>query len=276
MRYGCHISTKNGYLGAAKVAKAIGARSFQYFPKNPRSLKTKEFNVKDAENCASYCAEHDITSIGHSAYACNFSADEGKRELVEDCILNDLEITDACGSIGTVVHFGSYHGEEPLEGYKRMIDTLNDILSKWEGKSLILIENNAGKGDQMGLTLEEQVKIRGLTAYPEKIGFCFDTCHAFASGLWQGNNWNEVMEKGEELGYFDHLKAVHLNNSVYPSGSRHDRHANIKSGEIPLEDMITFMTSHSIKDLPLILETPSSTGYTHQQEIRDLKKWVEQ
>ncbi|MGV3488502.1 MAG: deoxyribonuclease IV, partial [Tuberibacillus sp.] len=178
------------------------------------------------------------------------------------------------GSIGTVVHFGTFRGDDPLEGYKRMIDTLNDILSRWDGNSLILIENNAGKGDQLGLTLEELVKIRQLTDYPEKVGFCFDTCHAFAAGLWAGENWKEVMDNGKELGYFQHLKAVHLNNSVYPYHSRHDRHANIKSGEIPLDHILKFCTSEVIKNLPLILETPSSSQYSHVQEITDLKSWV--
>lgn len=274
MRFGCHISTRNGYLGAAKTAVDIGAGCFQYFPKNPRSLRLKDFDFHDAEACASYCFENNIASIGHSAYACNLSADEEKIKPIEACILNDLEITNACGSIGTVVHFGTYHGNDPLDGYKRMIENLNRILLNWEGKSLILIENNAGKGGQLGLTLEEQVKIRNLTDFPEKIGFCFDTCHAFASGLWESSDWTSIMNKGNELGYFEHLKAVHLNNSVYPFDSRHDRHANIKSGEIPLEDMMSFIQSRVIKDLPLILETPSSDKYSHAEEIADLEKWV--
>ncbi|MGV3488581.1 MAG: TIM barrel protein [Tuberibacillus sp.] len=200
MRFGCHISTKNGYWGAARTAKQIGASAFQYFPKNPRSLRLKSFDHHDAERCAAFCSENEIASIGHSAYGCNLSAENDKRQAVIDCVLNDLDINQACGSIGTVVHFGTFHGDDPLEGYKRMIDTLNDILSRWNGNSLILIENNAGKGDQLGLTLEELVKIRQLTEYPEKVGFCFDTCHAFGAGLWAGENWKEVMDNGKELG----------------------------------------------------------------------------
>jgi len=276
MRFGCHISTKNGYLGAARTAKAIGAAAFQYFPKNPRSLRIKKFDHRDAERCAAFCAEHNIASVGHSAYGCNLAAEKHQRQAVIDCLLNDLDITNACGSIGTVVHFGAYHGDDPLEGYKRMIDTLNEILFKWDGDSFILIENNAGKGDQMGLTLEELVKIRELTERPEKIGFCFDTCHAFAAGLWTGTNWTEVMDKGKEIGYFQHLKVVHLNNSVYPAGSRRDRHANLKSGQIKLEHLLEFCASEVIRELPLILETPSSDSYSHIHEINDLKSWMPQ
>ncbi|GGH77141.1 deoxyribonuclease-4 [Pullulanibacillus pueri] len=273
MQFGCHISTRNGYLGAAQVAKKIGAEAFQYFPKNPRSLRTKSFDAKDAERCAAFCQEEGIVSIGHSAYPTNLAAEDNKLQWVMDSVLNDLEITDACGSIGTVVHFASFHGD-PIEGYKKMIDTLNRILLKWTGESLILIENNAGKGGQLGLTLEELVKIRELIDQPEKLGFCLDTCHAFASGLWNGEDWSEVENRGEGLGYFKHLKAIHLNNSVYETGSRKDRHANIKKGQIPLEAMKSFICSPSVKKIPMILETPSSKEYSHYDEIQELKKWA--
>ena len=273
MRFGCHISTRNGYLGAAQMAKQLGAVAFQYFPKNPRSLKTKRFDERDAERCRDYCKENSIVSIGHSAYPTNLAAEDEKIQWVIDSILNDLEITEACGSIGTVVHFASYHGN-PLEGYKKMIETLNIVLSQWNGESLILIENNAGKGGQLGLTLEELVKIRELVDHPEKIGFCFDTCHAFASGLWNGENWGTVEALGEALGYFGHLKAIHLNNSVYETGSKKDRHANIKNGQIPIESMKHLIKSRVIKDLPLILETPDSVAYTHGNEIADLREWM--
>ncbi|GGE39695.1 putative endonuclease 4 [Pullulanibacillus camelliae] len=271
MRIGCHLSTRNGYYGAAQTAMEMGAGTFQYFPKNPRSLKTKRFDRKDALRCASFCQEHHLISIGHSAYGSNLAADNDKRQWVIDSILNDLDITQTCGSIGTVVHFASYHGE-PIEGYKKMIDTLNHVLLKWEGTSLILIENNAGKGGQLGLTLEEMVKIRQLLNHPEKVGFCFDTCHAFASGLWDGTDWSAIEEKGKRLGYFDFLEAIHLNNSVYSAGSKRDRHANVKHGAIPFEALKAFMQSNSVKDIPMILETPNTAGYTHADELAEIKK----
>ena len=50
------------------------------------------------------------------------------------------------------------------------------------------------------------------------------------------HNWLELETKGEQLDYFPHLKAVHLNDSVYPFGSRRDRHANIGAGHIGREN----------------------------------------
>lgn len=272
MRFGSHISIRNGYLGAAQHAKEIGARAFQYFPKNPRSLSVKSFDKEDARKCADYCSQNDLLTIAHTPYPTNLVAEDDQITLVIDSVLNDLEIANECGSIGVVVHFGVVKNEtDPLEGYKRMIETLNILLSKWEGDSLILLENNAGKSGPTGTTIEELVQVRQLTDYPEKIGFCLDTCHVFASGVWEGDNWSEVEEKGEELGYFTHLKAVHLNNSMYPTRSMKDRHANIHNGYIKVEQIKEFLKSDFVKELPLVLETPSSNDYTHKDELQYLK-----
>jgi len=276
MRFGCHISIRKGYFGAVQTAFKIGAKAFQYFPKNPRSLKIKHHDRIDAKQCAEFCKKHHIVSIAHAPYPANISVPKPElREPIIKSILNDLQIVEDCGSIGLVVHFGSYKTGEPLDGYKRMIDILNEVLAQWKGKSLLLIENTAGKGSELGTTLEELVKVRQLTDYPEKIGYCFDTCHAFASGLWSGYNWQKVMKKGRELGYFDDLKAIHLNNSMYESGSHRDRHANIPKGKIEVNQMKQFITSTPIKNLPMILETPASDQFTHQDEITYLERLIQ-
>jgi len=272
---GSHISIRNGYSGAAQQAIRMEAQSFQYFPKNPRSLHLKTFDEKDAAHCAELSRKHGILSIAHTAYLINLSVQEQEmRQTIRASLKNDLQITEACGSLGLVVHFGKYKGKDPLQGYKLMIEMLNEVLVDWTGKALILIENNAGQGVKMGTTLEELVQIRQLTEVKEKIGFCLDTCHAFASGLWNGTNWQEVAEKGRELGYFEHLKAIHLNDSAYKTSSFRDRHANIGKGYIGVEPFKELLTSKEIAGLPLVLETPESTGYTHQDEMRYIRERV--
>lgn len=269
MKLGSHVTIRNGYLAAAQEAVKLGAEAFQYFPKNPRSLSVKSYDHKDTDKCARFCQEHGLVSIAHTPYMTNLSIEDSEMQQVTiSSILNDLDIAEACGSIGLVVHFGKYKGPEPLQGYKLMIDMLNQVLINWEGKCLILIENNAGQGVKMGLMLEELVQIRKLTNYPDKIGYCFDTCHAFASGLWTGDNWTAVMEKGIELGYFTHLKAIHLNDSIYPSSSFRDRHANVGKGYIGENKIKEFLQAPVIRDLPIILETPSSQQYSHRDEIK--------
>lgn len=189
-----------------------------------------------------------------------------------------MEIANTCGSIGVVVHYGNQISKtDPLASYHLMLELLNTVLSKWNGSCLLLIENNAGTKGGLGTTFEELVQIRNLCEYPEKIGFCLDTCHAFASGLWNGENTEEFIAKGESLSYFEHLKAIHFNNSKYPTGSKKDRHANIfQNGYIKEEVFDKLVMSKTLKNIPFILETPNDEGINHKEEIELIfKKWGE-
>jgi deoxyribonuclease IV len=276
MIFGCHVSIRNGYSGAAKRAAFFGAGAFQYFPKNPRSLSVKAFDRGDAESCKEFCHEKGIVSVAHTPYSTSLTPTEDKKELTIASLLNDLEIADSCGSIGVVVHFGSQISKtDPLASYHLMLEMLNSVLSQWNGDCLLLIENNAGTKGALGTTFEELVQIRNLAEYPEKIGFCLDTCHMFASGLWTGENTDEFFAKGQELDYFEHLRIIHLNNSKYPTGSKKDRHANIfQNGLIREEFLKDIVTSSILKHIPFVLETPDDEGITHKEEISLLnKKW---
>ncbi|NDI35593.1 deoxyribonuclease IV [Chengkuizengella sediminis] len=274
MYLGCHVSIRHGFLNAAKTATQLGVSAFQYFPKNPRSLKIKKLNELDAQACDKWCKEKKLVSIAHTPYPTNLAVDENLRNPMVTSILNDLEIANACGSLGLVVHFGKYSEKNTLQGYKNILQCLNEVLSQWHGKTLILLENQAGMGTKMGMTFEEMLQIRNLAHFSEKIGFCFDTCHAYASGLWNETNWNEFCRHGEELGFFSHVKAVHLNDSKYPSGSYRDRHENIGYGTIGEERFELFLKSDWLKAIPIILETPTSEYFSYQQELEIINRLI--
>ncbi|PLT30618.1 deoxyribonuclease IV [Peribacillus deserti] len=277
MRFGCHVSIRDGYLAAAVHADSMQAKAYQYFPKNPRSLSVKEFDRGDAEACKEFCLGRSISSIAHTPYPTSITpASDEKKEAVIKSLLNDLEIAEACGSMGVVVHYGSQiNPSNPLESYTLMIEVLNSVLSKWDGECKILLENNAGVPGTIGTTLEELVQVRNLCEEPQKIGFCLDTCHAFASGLWTGDNWKELSQKGKELGYFQELSAVHLNNSKYGMGIGKDRHANIfNAGHIKEEQFEELIHSPLLKDVLFVLETPKEYGVSHKEEIEQLySRW---
>lgn len=278
MRIGCHVSIRHGYAEAARTAYAMGAASFQFFAKNPRSLHVKEYDVRDADRCRAFCREKGLQSIIHAAYPVNLCTDDpGLYEITVKTLKNDLEIAEACGSLGVVVHFGQYKGEHVLTGYQLMIGMINRILHGWSGKAKLLIENNAGQGSRMGTTLEELTQVRLLLDEPDKTGFCLDTCHAFASGLWRGDDWPQVADKMRQLGFFSSLVAVHLNDSVYASGSFRDRHASIGQGKIGDAAFAAFLRTPELQDVPLVLETPGKRSGGQREEIAHvrhlMKEW---
>lgn len=269
---GSHVSTRRGLYEAARSSARMGGNAFQYFPSNPRTLVSKQVDEADAARCAAWCRDEGIVSLGHSAYAINPAATGDAAEQMTTCVLGDLAIAEACGSLGTVVHFGVIRSDDPLQGYRDMIAWLDRTLSKWDGKARLLLENQAGNHGDAGKTPEEMVQIRSLSAYPDKIGFCLDTCHLFASGEWNGSDWSAFQVRAAKLGYWDHLAAVHLNDSRYPSGSRKDRHAPIGEGYIGDDSFTELLATPELRDVPFVLETPPDADGTHEKQIARVRK----
>lgn len=270
---GCHLSIRGGYAAAAKSAFYMHLRAYQYFPKNPQSLAVKAFDARDAEACAAFCRERGVVSVAHTPYPTNLAADDEPLRLATvQSLRNDLAIADACGSLGVVVHFGKSKQVDPLQGYRNIIQCVNEALAGYEGRAMLLIENQAGEGSRMGTTLEELVHIRRLCDQPERIGFCFDTCHAFASGLWTGDNTDELLAKGDSLGYWEALRVVHVNDSRYDSGSGRDRHAMLGHGFIGEQRLLALLRTAPVRRLPWVLETPAGPDGTNKNEIEWLRQ----
>ncbi|CAM3430206.1 deoxyribonuclease IV [Paenibacillus lupini] len=274
MYLGRHLSIKEGYAAAAKAAYMGGISAFQYFPKNPRSLGLKSFDRRDAERCAELCKQYDIVTIAHSPYPTNLASErEDVRQRTVESLLNDLDIANSCGSIGVVVHFGVYKGKEPLLGYQSIIRSLDEVTSRWDGDAKLLIEIQSGEHTFMGTTIEELAQIRGLCSQSEKLAFCLDTCHMFASGLWHGEEGAVWLNKAAKLGVLDHVAAIHFNDSMFAAGARRDRHAALGSGHIGEAGLKWLMTVPALNKVPFILETPSDEDGTYARQLNLMREW---
>lgn len=271
MKIGCHISVSKGFLRASQRAKELGAEAFQVFTKNPRGLRPKKLDREDAEKGVRFCRENELVLVAHTPYITNLSTPkEDLHEVTIRSIKEDLRIAEAYGAVGAVVHCGKHVGKGVEYGTRRMIETLNLILKDYEGKTKLLLENTAGQGSELGLTIADLVAIREATDYPEKIGFCFDTCHGFAAGAWSEESFDELIRTMEETGYLEHLVAIHFNDSKAPFNSRKDRHAKIGQGEIGSSALARFLTCEAFTGLPVILETPVEDEEEYAEEIRYL------
>ncbi|CAH1194978.1 Endonuclease 4 [Paenibacillus plantiphilus] len=274
MIIGCHVSTRGGYLEAAKRAHAVRANGFQYFPKNPRSLAPKMFDRADAGRCAQYCSGNGMVSIAHSPYPTNVAAEDPVHlERTVISLLNDLDIAEACGSLGVVVHFGVYKGKDILQGYRNSVLTLSLVAAQWHGKAKLLIENQAGDHTMMGTTIEELAQVRSLCTDSHKIGFCLDTCHLFASGVWDGSPEADWLATAQRLDVLPHIAAIHLNDSVYASGEKRDRHAILGEGHIGTDGLHWLLQQPAFADTPFILETPAGADGSHGGQITLAKQW---
>lgn len=161
MKIGCHISVSKGFLKASQRAKELGAEAFQVFTKNPRGLRPKKLDLEDAEKGVRYCRENGLVLVAHTPYITNLSTPkEDLREVTIRSIKEDLRIAEAYGAVGAVVHCGKHVGKGVEYGTRRMIETLNLILEGYEGGTKLLLENTAGQGSELGLTIADLVAIR--------------------------------------------------------------------------------------------------------------------
>lgn len=273
MKIGCHLSISKGFAATAKNAVRLGAESFQFFSKNPRSFSGKPADMAQAKAGLEIIREHGLTPVCHSPYITNLSTPKDDlQELSVRSLLLDLEIAQTYGACGLVVHMGKHveMGEE--YGLSRMVETLNIILEQWPGPMPLLLENTAGQGTEMGTTLEQCLETRAQTRFPEKIGFCFDTCHAHAAGIYDPAHWEDFAREMERSGYRQHLVAVHLNDSQNPQGSRKDRHAKIGQGCIGEEGMANILRSQIFTGLPVVLETPVSDDDDYLPEMEYVRR----
>ncbi|WP_339062248.1 deoxyribonuclease IV [Tepidibacillus marianensis] len=272
MQIGCHVSVAKGLEKAAHTAHELGADTFQVFTKNPRGLRPKKVNVDDAEKGAQFCKENGISLVCHTPYITNLSTpDEGLKEATIRSILEDLNIAEAYGALGAVVHCGKHVGQGEETGIQRMIETLDLILEQYDGSTKLLLENTAGQGSEIGLAPETLMFIRNHTKYPEKIGFCFDTCHAFAAGQWDLETFDDFILRAEEAGYLENLVAIHFNDSKAPYNSRKDRHEKIGQGFIGTEALQKILQCPKLNRLPFILETPVEKESEYAEEIQYLR-----
>jgi deoxyribonuclease-4 len=122
----------------------------------------------------------------------------------------------------------------------------------------LLLENTAGEKNSLGSSFEH---IRGIIEgldHPERIGVCFDTCHAFAAG------YELRTESGIEdtLGQFDeqigikNLRLIHLNDAKGDRGSGLDRHEHIGMGFIGEDGFRAIVKNKVFSKIPMVCETP--------------------
>jgi deoxyribonuclease-4 len=107
-----------------------------------------------------------------------------------------------------------------------------------------------------------------------RVGVCFDTCHAFASG-YDERTPADVARTIDELDKVVGLKnvdVIHCNDSVTGLGSNRDRHANIGTGEIGENGFRALLHEPRLAALPFILEVPGAGNGPDAEQVAVLRR----
>ncbi len=273
MKLGCHISISPGFATSVENAHRLGCESFQFFTKNPRAFKGKAADPVQAAKGRQLMEQYGMVAVAHAPYITNLSTPDPELQATSIASLKqDLENAEAYGAVGCVCHMGKHVEQGEEYGIKRMVETLDMLLEEYQGSCPLLLENTAGQGTELGTLLEQCMDVRSRVAQPHRIGFCFDTCHGFAAAAYHPDRWEEFVEHARSIGYWEHLKAIHLNDSKHDFGSRKDRHANLGQGFIGEAGIARMLKSGAFKGLPVVLETPVDSEEDYKPELEFMQK----
>lgn len=272
IRIGCHLSPSKGLLAMGYDALSICANTFQFFLRNPRGSKAKPLDGADAAALMDLLRREDmLPMVAHAPYTLNpCAADPRVQEFANLVMADDLRRMEAFPGNLYNFHPGSHVGQGPAAGVEKTADLLNALLGA-DMPTTVLVETMAGQGSEIGGTFQQVGEILRRVNRQEKVGVCLDTCHVFAAGYDIVNDLEGVLEAFERHIGIGRLKALHINDSLFPLGSHKDRHAPIGKGCIGLDALLHLVNHPALSRLPMILETPQDDLSGYAREIRLLR-----
>ncbi len=279
--FGSHLSIAGGMVNAILEGERLKLDTVQVFTKNQQQWRVKPLDPSARDDWLTELRRvgWQGRTVSHASYLINLASPDD--ELWNKSIdLMTVEI-ERCAQLEIpylVHHPGAYTTSTREQGLKRIALAYKALLKRTSGVGVVVcLEDTVGSGSNLGRTFEELGTLRGMivekTGAPERVGFCFDTCHAHAGGY----DMSGRASADAALDEFDHhcglanLKVVHLNDSKKAMGSRADRHEHIGQGTIgrPVDvdgkhrrqalresGFAAVVNRPELARVPMILETP--------------------
>ena len=263
---GNHTSSSKGYAAMGRQIVKNGGNTFAFFTRNPRGGNAKAIDPADVAKFQEIAREHEFGKIvAHAPYTLNAcAAKENLRDFARNTFSDDLKRMEATPGNYYNFHPGSHVGQGIEVGIQKIAEVLNAVLTE-EQTTTVLLETMAGKGSEVGSHFQELRAIMNLVEKRDKLGICLDTCHVWDGGYDIVNDLDGVLTEFDRIIGLDHLKAIHLNDSLNPLGSHKDRHARIGEGQIGLDALVRVIRHPALEGKPFILETPNDDeGWTRE------------
>ena len=279
MRFGAHVSSSGGISSAIGRGTDLGCDSLQVFTHNPRTWRPIRHTEEEIAAFRAGAKDAGMAPlVSHGLYLINLGAPDrevptgppGKpavatrniyRSSIES-LVQHLTLGGSLGLAGVVLHVGSSKGSNEGEAIERIGAGISEALEAAPGGCCVFLENTAGAGDTIGRTFEQLRAVADAVGRPERLAFCLDTQHLFASGypVHEEGGIDRVLEDFDRVVGIERLRCLHLNDSKTDFGSNRDRHENIGDGAIGADGMRRILGAPALQGLPVILEVPGLEG----------------
>jgi deoxyribonuclease-4 len=231
------------------AAKERGATVAQFFLGDPQGYKGPEWEYPGGPEALRADAEAaGIELYVHAPYLINVATTNNRIRIPSRKLLQQhMDAAASIGAKGLIVHGGHVNrADDPEKGF----DNWRKAVEATDIKIPLLIENTAGGDNAMARHLDRIGRlweaISGTEGF-EDVGFCLDTCHAHAGG----NDLSTIVDDVRAI--TGRIDLVHCNDSRDEFGTGADRHTNLGSGLIPLEQVAAVVKTAGA---PVIVETP--------------------
>ena len=211
-------------------AQRIGAEAAQFFLGDPQGWKAPSFpHPGGASALVEQAREADIAIYIHAPYVINVATSNNRIRIPSRKLLTQqIAAATAIGASGLIVHGGHVTKEDdPQVGY----DNWRKAVDQIEFTCPVFIENTAGGQHAMARHLDDVSRLWDAVGH-SGVGFCLDTCHAWAGGI--------DLPTGVELfrAITGRIDLVHANDSAGEFDSGRDRHRNLGEGTIGLDRVL--------------------------------------
>ena len=297
---GAHMSTTGGYYKAVERALASGcdcvqifccpnrrwptslivasvqAESVRFLTKPDNKWRTKEIASTDVKRFEDALSESAVSHpLSHSSYLINLAApDDALWKQSIDALVVELHRAAFLRVPYVVLHPGSFTTSSEQLGIKRIAAGLNEVHAQTSDlPTNVLLETTAGQGSCLGWQFEQLAEMMEQVADGNRLGICLDTCHVFAAGyeIHHEKGYRATMRDFDSRLGLHLIKAIHLNDSKKPLGSRVDRHDHIGKGEIGLDAFRFLLNDSRFSNVPMYLETPKEGDGEKDWDAANLK-----
>lgn len=271
---GAHVSAAGGAHKTIENARAEKLECFQFFSRSPQGGKAPELTPEIVAEFQQGLTDNHFTAYIHAPYFINLASVSQRIYHGSVSVLREeLERGNVLGVHSMMAHIGSSKGQERSVALTRVVDAVKKILDGYDGDTWFLLEISAGAGEIIGGRFEEVAEILQRVNHP-KLGVCFDTCHAFASGynLRTPHAVSAVVSEFDKVVGLQYLKVSHVNDSKGEIGDNKDRHEHIGKGKIGAEGIAAFINHPRLRELDMILETPAAGRAADVTMLKKLRK----
>ena len=278
-RIGMHMRTGRGLDKAAEMIQALQLQTVQIFTDNPSAWRSAPVDPQATAMFKRSLEQLDVQpAMSHAMYLINLaSPNPNFQKKSRVALLAELERAEAYGLQYVVTHVGSHMGDGAQAGIDRVVATLDDVLSKAKGSAMVLLETSAGGGAYVGAKFDDLAQILSrLPQHAQRLGVCFDTAHAYASGydVAGAEGMTRTLQQLTAMIPAERVRACHCNDTTVALGGKADRHVNIGQGNVGLEGFRALLHFDPLAHCAFVLETPGEEmleGLENLNTLRSLR-----